>query len=397
MTTVLETIYQPRESIIYTDPTMDADADYPVDVGPTVLPEIWAPRLYGKGLSMLEVGSSGKVAFTASDKQALAVDVRVLQSPNVAGSNYDSTSLTLPTAGMSLGTAAYSVLNVTPGVAPDTANLDLVGERVGVAATSELVLTASSMATNVTGAVVTTAGEISQVSTAGTIALSAFTDVVLSAGGNPTVTIKNDRIIVKGNIDIDGVVNSTAIQSLQTLQVTDNYIEVADGLEHEVTGGAAGSQNGLRINTVPNGGTMVSDDAVDTYLKKFKSSDGGLAFYTAGVFDQAKYAAANVILNKGLLFNVNGGSASGGDKTQQSRDSEPYWDVLGGAMKITRVVPSATNDLVHRMSMALRVTNTGELEIVRHKVPLTLTNGSYLEGTPEPSKVVARFGHAIAV
>jgi hypothetical protein len=30
---------------------------------------------------------------------------------------------------------------------------------------------------------------------------------------NPTVTIKNDRIIVKGNIDIDGVVNSTAIQS----------------------------------------------------------------------------------------------------------------------------------------------------------------------------------------
>jgi hypothetical protein len=48
--------------------------------------------------------------------------------------------------------------------------------------------------------------------TAGDISLSAFSDIVLKAWRNPTVTIKNDRIIVKGNIDIDGVVNSTAIQ-----------------------------------------------------------------------------------------------------------------------------------------------------------------------------------------
>jgi hypothetical protein len=183
---------------------------------------------------------------------------------------------------------------------------------------------------------------------------------------------------------------------MQTLQVTDNYIEVADGLDYEVTSGI-GSQNGLRINTVPNGSTMVEDDAVDTYLKLFKSSDDGLAFYTGGTFDPAKYAAANAILGKGILFNVNSGAPAGGAKTQVSRDTESYWDVVGGAMKITRVVPSATNDLVHRLSMALRVTNTGELEIVRHKVPLTLTNGAYVAGAAEPSKVVARFGHMIPV
>jgi hypothetical protein len=396
MSTVLETIYEPREAIVYTNAVMDADEDYPVSVGPTVLPEIWAPRLYAQGLSMLEVGSSGKVAFTAQDKHALDLDVRTIPADG-ATPEYDETALLLPSPYMTLGTSDYSVMKVSPSQVVGGADLTLIGSDVQVTADGVLNVDAATMNTTVQNAYTTSAANISQTTTAGDISLSAFSDIVLSAGGNPTVTIKNDRIIVKGNIDIDGVVNSTAIQSLQTLQVTDNYIEVADGLDYEVTGGGGGSQNGLRINTVPNGGTMVADDAVDTYLKQFKSSSGGLAFYTAGVFDQAKYAAANSVLNKGLLFNVNGGSAVGGAKTQVSRDLESYWDVLGGAMKISRVVPSATDDLVHRLSMALRVTNGGELEIVRHKVPLTLTNGAYVEGVAEPSKVVARFGHMIAV
>lgn len=395
MSTVLETIYDPLVSIVYTNPIMDANEDYPVAVGPTVLPEIWAPRLYAQGLNMLEVGSSGKVAFTASDKHALDINVTTIE--RTVGGDYDETTLLLPTPAMSLGTSSISVLRVTPVVgAPDSADLTLDAENLTVYATQALATTAGTMATTVAGAATLTAGAITQTSTTGAISMSAFTDIVLSAGGNPTVTIKNDRILIKGDIDIDGTVNSTALTSMQTLQVKDNYIEIADGLTHEVTSGN-GSQNGLRINTVPNGGTMVAGDAVDTYLKLFKSSDGGLAFYTGGVFDQAKYAAANAILGKGILFNVNSGTASGGAKTQASRDTESYWDVVGGAMKITRVVPSATNDLVHRLSMALRVTNTGELEIVRHKVPLTLTNGAYVAGAAEPSKVVARFGHMIPV
>jgi hypothetical protein len=48
---------------------MDADEDYPVSVGPTVLPEIWAPRLYAQGL---HTGGrvQRQVAFTAQDKHA---------------------------------------------------------------------------------------------------------------------------------------------------------------------------------------------------------------------------------------------------------------------------------------------------------------------------------------
>jgi hypothetical protein len=34
---------------------MDAAKDYPTQVGPTIHPEIWAPRLYAKGLNTLEL------------------------------------------------------------------------------------------------------------------------------------------------------------------------------------------------------------------------------------------------------------------------------------------------------------------------------------------------------
>lgn len=392
MSTVLETIYEPRESIIYTNPVMDAAEDYPVNVGPTVLPEIWAPRLYAEGLSMLEVGSSGKVAFTAADKHAIDINVRTVGE---VGSEYDETSLTLPSPAMALGTSTIDVLRITPVTgAPDTADLTFDANNVNVQAAQALVTTAATATTTITGAAALTASEITQTTTTGSITLAAFADIVLNAGGNPTVTVKNDRILIKGDIDIEGTVNSTAVQSMQTLQVTDNYIEIAEGLKNEATSGI-GSQNGLRLNTVPNGSTMVDGDAVHTYLSQFLSSDGGQAFFTDGVFDQAKYDAANAVMYKGILFNVNGGTHMGGAKSQVSRDSESYWDVVGGAMKITRVVPGATADLAHRLSMALRVTNSGELEIVRHKVPLTLTNGAYIAGAAEPSKVVARFGHMI--
>jgi hypothetical protein len=49
-----------------------------------------------------------------------------------------------------------------------------------------------------------------------------------------------------------------------------------------------------------------------------------------------------------------------------SRDLESYWDVLGGAMKIFALCP-APDDLVH--AHGARVTNGGELEIVRPRCP----------------------------
>jgi acyl CoA:acetate/3-ketoacid CoA transferase len=102
---------------------------------------------------------------------------------------------------MSLGTSSISVLRVTPVVgAPNSADLTFDAENVTTYATQALATTAGSMATTVAGAATMTAAEITQTSTTGAISMSAFTDIVLSAGGNPTVTIKNDRILIKGDM-----------------------------------------------------------------------------------------------------------------------------------------------------------------------------------------------------
>jgi hypothetical protein len=118
---------------------------------------------------------------------------------------------------------------------------------------------------------------------------------------------------------------------------------------------------------------------VDTYLK-FKSSSGGLAFYTAGVFDQAKYAAANSVLNKGLLFNVNGAR----------RSEAPDAGVQGPGVLLGRARRN-DEDLASCPAPrttwctgchGARVTNGGELEIVRHKV-LTLTSRGLNWASPD--------------
>jgi hypothetical protein len=160
------------------------------------------------------------------------------------------------------------------------ADLTLTGSDVR---TADGVLNVDALATTVQNAYTTSAANINGTTTAGDISLSAFSG--RHAGGNPTVTIKNDRIIVKGNIDIDGVVNSTAIQSLQTLQVTDNYIEVAD-LDYEVTGAAEATERSAyqhRAQRRHHGrgrrrGHVPSSSRAPAAVSRL---------YTAGVFDQA--------------------------------------------------------------------------------------------------------------
>jgi hypothetical protein len=62
-------------------------------------------------------------------------------------------------------------------------------------------------------------------------------------------------------------------------------------------------------------------------------------------------------------------------------------------MKMSRTVPDATNDAVAKLSMAFRVTDAGELEVVR-KTPYTFVDGGeYVEGESERPQVLARWGH----
>jgi hypothetical protein len=66
--------HEPR-GIVYTNAVMDADEDYPVSVGPTVLPEIWAPGCTPRVCIRWRSGpAAGGVHSTG--QHALDLDVR---------------------------------------------------------------------------------------------------------------------------------------------------------------------------------------------------------------------------------------------------------------------------------------------------------------------------------
>jgi hypothetical protein len=206
------------------------------------------------------------------------------------------------------------------------------------------------------------------------------------------MTVQADRVVIKGDLELTGTIKCASIQALETLRVKDDYVHLSSGVEQEVLGGAVGGRSGVRIDTAPDPARVVDGSALDEYLRRFRTPDGADAFYTDGTFDTEKYRIASKVLNKGIVFNVAGGTKVSGARTRPARKSEPYWDVNGGAMRLTRVVPSAITKKVSKVSVVMRVTDAGLLEIVRHRTPLTFVNGKYLEGVPAPPRVLTRLG-----
>jgi hypothetical protein len=386
MSVVLAASYDPAVDIAYVNAAMDAADDYPTYVGPTLLPEIWAPRLYAKGLNTLELASSGRVAVTTNDKHAL--DIVVEEHPDI---EHDHTYLNFANDGFTLASKLQDVLTALPStVTPGVNDTVLAGNNTDIVSTETLTLTASEIVADASDSVSITAPAVDITATNG--------DIILGSGANLTLTIKEDRLVVLGDIDITGVVNSASTVTVETSNVTDNYINISNGLANEITTGSLGSQAGLRIQTAPNGAASTFGDPVDTYLRRFKTEDGGgLAFYTNNVFDAAKYAATSSIFHKGILFNVGKGYAAGGYKTPASRAQEPYWNALGGALRISRVVPGPDDDTATRVGIAFRITNSGELEIVQHRTTMNLVNGVYVDAAADAPKVLALMGHVPSV
>lgn len=354
---------------------MDAQSVYPTDVGPVVLGEIWAPRLFAKGLDTLELGGDGAVAFSADGHRAFALDVTsVPEADGVAA--HDRTDVLFAQPAFKLGTALE--------VAPED-NVALTGTDLSLDATGALRVTGGDSVS------MTAAGGVDM--TGATVNLVAVGDVILTSDGNPTVVVKGDRVVIKGDVEVTGALEMGAGSGDGTMAVGSNILELADKRELEITGMGEGTQQGIQINTAPDATDLIASGALDEYLRKFTDTSGQPVFYTDDAFDATKYAAANGVLYKGLLFNVNGGSGTSGKKTLASRMQEPFWDVSGGAMKISRTVPTA--DTVTKMSMAFRVTDAGELEVVRHKAPYAYADGAYTLGESEDVQVLARWGHLV--
>lgn len=353
--------------------SMDAESVYPVDVGPTVLGEIWAPKLFAQGLDNLDLGASGKVAFTADGKRAVDVGVGL----------DETTGLSFVNGGFRMGTATQDVLIAEPLVGGET-RVGLTGDALDITATGATTVTATSLSVR--------ADDTLDVS-ADAAAISATGDVIFSSDGNPTVTVKQGRVIINGDVEILGTINTTGITNTDTMTVVDDFIEIADGLNYENVKGGLGSVNGLRVNTVPD---SLESTAIGAYLQLFSGADGAAAFFTDGALDASKYAAANEVLWKGVLYDSNKGSQASGLRTDGSRLDEPFWDFVGGALQLSRVVPDPDAGVVIKVSMSLRVTDAGEFEVVKQRRELNFVDGEYVDGPVSDAQVVARFGHTSA-
>jgi hypothetical protein len=341
MSTVAVSAFPGGDDIVYVDPVMDAESTYPTDIGNVTFPEVWAPRIYAKGLSKLELASSGGVAVTASDMHAL----------DITADAADGTAVRSGGPALTLGTSTADVLHAVTGDTGTTVNI--------VAASVEV---------------------------------DADSEVTLTAGGNPTVSVLSDRMVVRGDLDVEGSFNFSDTRTVETLAVTNNFIDLAGGLDHEQSAGV-GSRTGVRIGTVPDAASAVPGGELDAYLRRYRDGQGVDAFHASdGSLDPEKYSKASSVFHKGLVYNVNGGTQVAGVKSRASRTNEPFWDLFGGAFRISRVVPGDGVQRASRLGIGLRVTDGGELEITQHRTWLDLVEGEYFDGDDEPVRFVSRFG-----
>jgi hypothetical protein len=94
-----------------------------------------------------------------------------------------------------------------------------------------------------------------------------------------------------------------------------------------------------------------------------------------------------------VLYNSNKGSEVAGARTDPSRLGEPYWDFVGGALQLSRMVPDPDVGVVIKVAMSMRVTDNGDFEVIKQRRQMDFVDGEYVDGPVNDAQVVARFGH----
>ena len=200
-------------------------------------------------------------------------------------------------------------------------------------------------------------------------------------GGEEILTIGRDEFVIHKNLEIHGTL-TTIGGTVNELRVEDALIHVATGAESEAQ--VSSSASGLCIETVPGGRGDVP------YMSGYRDDDGSALFVAlnndgAEVIDANK-AAKSEIFHKHFVHHVNGGAQASGQRTTLSRASEPYWEVNGGALRMSRFCPveSAPGTVSH-YAVVLRVADTGAFEVARTKTTMTHIAGtnSFASSAPE--------------
>lgn len=206
----------------------------------------------------------------------------------------------------------------------------------------------------------------------GSTSTSATTLVDYFVGGNNTLSIKDDRIVVRGGLDILGTINSidTTITNVMIEDKTLILSHSSNGIL--VNDGSANTQSGFKVEGTP------------------LTSDLNIPLNVAD-------ATVLPIYEKSILWNYNDtDSVTGfspnvgiGGIGTSNIESESFWEVKGGGLRLTASKPvfdglgNCTGSNV--TSFGLRINHLDELEIVKKY----FSGGSYLV------KRVAKFGRML--
>jgi hypothetical protein len=172
---------------------------------------------------------------------------------------------------------------------------------------------------------------------------------------DPIFTVSGGRVLVRGDIELTGTLNTSNIFSTTVVQ---NSLTVDD--------------KKIVVSKPVGGGTLTDGTATN--------SGAGLV-----VFGYPNGVATTLYTdsNKSLLWNY-GSAGLTTLGTEGGYDTESYWELLGGSFRLTHKRLEGQNSNLREVSFAFRINNFDELELVK-RFYYASSNG-YI------TKRIARFG-----
>jgi hypothetical protein len=323
-----------------------------------------------RSLSDLDIHSSGRIDVTVKDG-AKAFDVSCTSTTATIDAGPKRLELRSPTA--------YTRAAKTGVVSSTDVEIRAGGEA---AATTSVVKAVAANATVGTGAAGETTGSYLNTNANSATLVSGSQSITAAAGrlsvrgrehamiiDNATIMDFNgDRIRIDADVEIAGTLN-TIQGSTSTTRVQDPVIEVSTGANTEEN--VVGGDSGVRIDTVPGAAGDLG------YMSSFVAADATPLFVDGTGAVNVSKAVSSRIFDKGFVHSVGSGSKSLGARSSASRLNEPAWNVSGGAIRISRIVPdpSAPGKLF-RFTMVMRVSDEGVIEVIRVKNELTFDSAT---------------------
>ena len=385
-----------------------------------VVPTLHTPRVSGHELDGLELASHGKIVFTTSGTdKTLEVSTLGIADPAVTDTTVldtGSNTLTLQSAAQTK-LAATDISLLSEGTHRSTISVEdpseptfhhvatpakmTMGTGVLDSGTDDVVsgafleTTADSFTLrHDTSSISSSAGADSRIRFEAAQAHEFFvgSDAATQENGTGAIEILSDKVIIRKNVDLVGAINSVATDAT-TLQVEDQLIRLAhtdDPATANKDELLALGKTGMVIETVP--GSYGEDGE---YMGRYKDGAGTKLFVddTAGEVNVSAAVESGVFTKEVAYYLNQGVKASGGDSVV-SRLNEPYWNVAGGALHVSHMVPNG-NGKAKKFSLGFRITDTGNMEMVRLVKNLQWSSASKKfmanPSMTDDAKVIAKF------